>query len=101
MVLSYGCMWNSCESYLVHFKAGQNPNKSTMLKKMLAKLNAGFFHCSTGSSWSLIIMTFQPMVPASGGSTNQNFRVWTSCFPHNSLSISPCAMTNASARQEL
>ena len=44
MVLSYGCMWNSCESFLVHFKAGQNPNKSTMLKKkMLAKLNAGLF----------------------------------------------------------
>lgn len=68
---------------------------------MLAKLNADFFHCSTGSSWSLIIMTFQPMVPASGGSTNQNFQSLDVLFSCNSLSISPCAMTNASARQEL
>lgn len=70
-------------------------------KKKSAKFNAGFF-CIVppGSGWSLIIMTFRSMVPASRCSTNHNFQSLDVLFSCNSLGISPCAMINVSLSQE-
>lgn len=70
-------------------------------KKKSAKFNAGFF-CIVppGSGWSLIIMTFRSMVPASRCSTNHNFQSLDVLFSCNSLGISPCAVINVSLSQE-